>query len=169
MGVVIRKAALGAALASMVALALAGVAQAAWSGVGALSGGRYNHTATLLNDGRVLVAGGSNTGALASAQLYDPKTGTWSNAASMNVARAGQGAVRLDSDRPDSGNVLVAGGVKADGSTYTASAEVYDPSADRWTTVGEMSTPRFQPTMTLLDDGRVLVAGGVGNDGATPL
>src|SRR3954447_20518765 len=77
MGVVIRKAALGAALASMVALALAGVAQAAWSGGGALSGGGCNHTAAVLKDGRVLVAGGSNSGALETAQLYYPDHSSW--------------------------------------------------------------------------------------------
>jgi hypothetical protein len=117
-----------------------------------------------LNDGRVLVAGGSNSGALGSAQLYDPQTATWSNAASMHVGRAGQAAVRLGS-----GKVLVAGGVKADGTTYTASAEVYDPSDGTWTEVGNMATARFQPTMTLLEGGGVLVAGGVGNDNASPL
>src|SRR3954447_1083006 len=86
-GVFIRKAALGAALASMVALALAGAAQAAWSGVGSLTSGRYNHTATLLNDGRVLVAGGSNSGALDTAQLYDPHDNTWSSAGDMTFKR----------------------------------------------------------------------------------
>ena len=148
MGVFVRKTALGAVLASMVVLALAGAAQAAWSPVGALSGGRYNHTATLLKDGRVLVAGGSNSGALKTAQLYDSHSNTWSNAAPMNVARAGQAAVRLDS-----GKVLVAGGVMADGTAYTATAEVYDPTDGTWTAVGDMATARFQPTMTLLKDG----------------
>src|SRR3954454_12739133 len=138
MGVFVRKAALGAALATMVALALAGAAQAAWSPVGALTSGRYNHTATLLNDGHVLVAGGSNSGALDSAQVYDPQKNTWSSAAKMTVARAGQAAVRLDS-----GKVLVAGGVTAGGGTYTASAEIYDPIAGTWTAVGNMNTARF--------------------------
>src|SRR4051812_27575063 len=155
MGVFVRKAALGAALATLIALAVAGVAQAAWSGVGSLQGGRYNHTATLLNDGRVLVTGGYDGGALDSAQLYDTEKNSWSNAASMHVGRAGQAAVLLDS-----GKVLVAGGVAAGGTAYTRSAEVYDPSADSWTTVGDMSAARFRPTMTVLTDGRVLVAGG---------
>src|SRR3954447_24844300 len=141
-GVFVRKAALGAALASMVVLALAGAAQAAWSGVGSLTSGRYNHTATLLKDGRVLVVGGSNSGALKTAQLYNPQSNTWSNAAAMHFARAGQAAVRLDS-----GKVLVAGGVMDGGGTYTNTAEVYDPDADTWSEPVDMATARFQPTM----------------------
>ena len=88
-----------------VALAAAGGAQAAFSGVGALGTGRYNHTATLLQDGHLLVAGGSNNGPLDSARVYDPAQNTWSNAASMSVAREGDAAVLLHS-----GKVLVAGG-----------------------------------------------------------
>jgi len=156
----------------MMALALGGVAQAAWFGVGSLSSGRYNHTATLLDDGRVLVAGGNNSGPLAGAQVYDPVKNTWSNAASMHIARTGQAAVQLKS-----GKVLVAGGFAPDDanasrSGYTRTAEVYDPSANTWTQVGDMSAARYQPTITLLEDGRVLVAGGSGDtdtQGATPL
>ena len=88
-----------------VALAAAGGAQAAFSGVAALGTGRYDHTATLLKDGHLLVAGGSNNGPLDSARLYDPAQNTWSDAASMSVAREGDAAVLLHS-----GKVLVAGG-----------------------------------------------------------
>ena len=145
-----------------VALAAAGGAQAAFSGVGALGTGRYNHTATLLEDGHLLVAGGTNNGPLDSARLYDPAQNTWSNAASMTIPREGAAAVLLHS-----GKVLVAGGqTSATGRgapSYTPTAEIYDPANDTWASAGSMSTGRFQPTMTVLEDGRVLVAGGSGD------
>jgi N-acetylneuraminic acid mutarotase len=145
-----------------VALAAAGGAQAAFSGVAALGTGRYDHTATLLKDGHLLVAGGSNNGPLDSVRLYDPAQNTWANAASMSVAREGDAAVLLHS-----GKVLVAGGQTstADSSSpsYTRTAEIYDPASDTWTSAGTMSIGRFQPTMTVLEDGRVLVAGGSGD------
>src|SRR5919202_4341615 len=159
MGAYVRKATVGAVVAVMMALAAAGVAQAAWSGVDPVVTGRYNHTATLLQDGRVLVTGGNDNAPVAGARLYDPATGTWSNAAAMHVGRSGQAAALLRD-----GRVLVAGGVApADvpsGSEYTATAEIYDPATDSWASAGSMSTVRFEPTMTVLDDGRVLVAGG---------
>src|SRR5918996_3558923 len=97
-----RRAAVGAVLVVMMAFAGAGVAQAAWSGMDPLPSGRYNHTATVLSDGRVLVAGGADSAPLASARLYDPKTNAWSDAAAMNLARHGQAAALLHS-----GKVLV--------------------------------------------------------------
>src|SRR3954454_6636287 len=149
MGVFIRRAALGAVLGTLMALALGGVAQAAWFGVGSLSSRPYHHTATLLDDGHVLVAAGNNSGPLTGAQVYDPVENTWSNAASMHIARTGQAAVQLKS-----GRVLVAGGVPPHGADgpgrgYTRTAEVYDPSANTWTQVGDMSAARYQPTITL--------------------
>jgi len=158
-----------------VALSAAGGAQAAFSGVGALGTGRYDHTATLLEDGRLLVAGGSsNNGQFeSSVRLYDPRTNTWADAGSMQTARSGQAAVLLES-----GKVLVAGGVTTGDTSpsYTDTAEIYDPANDSWTTAGTMSTGRLDPTMTVLEDGRVLIAGGTGDvqngggiNGAVPL
>src|SRR4051812_32043925 len=92
MGVFIRKTTLGCVLAMIMALGAAGAAQAAWSGVGTLTGGRYSHTATLLKDGRVLVAGGNDSAPLKSAQLYDPAANTWSSAGTMSLSRTGQAA-----------------------------------------------------------------------------
>jgi N-acetylneuraminic acid mutarotase len=161
---VFRRTAGGCVLTVTMALAFTGAAQADWSGADSLTSGRYDHTATLLKDGHVLVAGGNDGGPLDSARLYDPDTGHWSDAETMHVARSGQAAVRLES-----GKVLVAGGVERAGDStspvgkYTRSAEIYDPAANTWKTAGNMSTGRFEPTMTLLDDGRVLVAGGSGD------
>jgi sugar (pentulose or hexulose) kinase len=81
-------------------------ASGTWTATGSLSTARYFHTATLLPDGTVLVAGGNDNGTyLNSAELYNPDAGTWSSAGTMVLTRETQTAALL----PD-GNVLVAGG-----------------------------------------------------------
>ena len=121
-------------------------------------------TATTLKDGRILLAGGAHDGCcsgLAGADLFDPATGTWAAAAPMGSPREDMAAGLL----PD-GSVLVAGGYQ--GITPTpvlASAEVYNPSANTWTTVPAMSTPREALTLTTLPNGSVLAAGGLTGTG----
>jgi N-acetylneuraminic acid mutarotase len=120
-----------------------------------LSTARFQHTATLLNDGRVFVVGGSNSAAtaLASTEIYDPSMRTWSAGAPLAVARALHTATLLSD-----GRVLVAGGVNALG--VVGSAEIYDPAANAWSSAGTMSAPRVLHSSTLLPKGQVLVAGG---------
>jgi N-acetylneuraminic acid mutarotase len=124
-----------------------------WTPTGSMSEARTQFTATLLPNGKVLVAGGmSGSGAtLSSTELYDPTTGTWTPTGSMNVARDSHTATLLQS-----GKVLVAGG-----DPFIDSAELYDPSTGTWTPTGSMNTGRDWHTATLLPDGRVLVTGGV--------
>jgi hypothetical protein len=120
------------------------------------------HTATLLANGRLLVAGGvksAGTGT-AAADLFDPASATWTPAAPMSVMRSSHTATLLGD-----GRVLVTGGstvsaVAAQGYVNAASAEIYDPVANTWTATPAMSVARSHHTATLLPDGKVLVVGG---------
>ena len=107
-----------------------------------------SYTATLLSNGKVLLAG-YGSGA---AQLYDPSTNSWTTTSPMNEARRGQSATLL----PD-GKVLVAGGSGSNGNL--ASAELYDPSSGTWTMTGSMNEARVFSSATLLLNGKVLVTG----------
>jgi N-acetylneuraminic acid mutarotase len=128
---------------------------------GSMHTARSAHSATLLNNGQVLVAGGEgNAGILSSAELYDPATGIWTVTGSMTTPREAHSATLLPS-----GQVLVAGGLVASGSV-TATAELYDPSTGKWTATGSMSNARDGQGVALLPSGEVLVAGGVGTAGA---
>lgn len=131
-----------------------------WSATGSLAVARTYHTATLLANGKMLVAGGqgSNGSALASAELYDPATNTWSAAGSLAAARRVHAATLLSN-----GMVLVTGGLGADNAALK-SAELYDPATNTWSAAGSLSVARSWHTQTLLANGKVLVAGGVGSD-----
>jgi MYXO-CTERM domain-containing protein len=122
-----------------------------------MNSARGCHTATLLPDGRVLVAGGSGAGGfLASAEIFDPATGVWTSAGTMTSPRAFHTATLL----PD-GRVLVVGGIRIPAGAPVDSAELYDPASDTWTpTSTPMSDRRSDHTATLLSDGTVLIAGG---------
>lgn len=102
-----------------------------WTVTSTPSLSRFAPSLVQLADGRILIAGGSET---ASAEIFDPATGQWTRTGAMNVARRGAGFVLL----PD-GRVLVTGGVNND--VQLSSAEIYDPATGLWTTTGFMSAP----------------------------
>ena len=130
--------------------------QSGWTPTGSMSIGRFSFTATVLQNGKVLVAGGATDteSATATAELYDPATGTFSAAGSMHDARAGFSATLLRN-----GKVLVEGG-SSNSVLALASAELYDPATGTWTVTGSMSEGRQQHSAVLLRNGSVLVSGG---------
>jgi len=128
-----------------------------WAATGNLANPRGQHTATLLPNGKVLVAGGVDASyiALNTAELYDPALGTWTATGSLVDARNFHTATLL----PD-GRVLVTGGNNA-----IPSAELYDPALGTWTATSSLVNARFEHTATLLPNGEVLVAGGFDSGG----
>ena len=120
---------------------------------------RSGHTATLLQDGKVLIAGGMrrNQDFYSSAELFDPASGKFQATGGMTIARVGHAAVLLRS-----GNVLIVGGWVGRG--CTDSAELYDPATGRFTALSRMSAKRGQPSATLLISGDVLITGGADHD-----
>lgn len=117
---------------------------------------RRGHTTTLLQNGKLLVAGGvdKNGNVLASTEIYDPTTNIWTSSGIMPDARSEHTAVSLPS-----GIILISGGRNASNSAL-ASAELYDPASNRWTSAPHMPTTHAYHTATLLNNGTVLVAGG---------
>ena len=126
-----------------------------WTVTGSMISGRYNHTATLLTNGKVLVAGGEASSLLASAEIYDPSSETWTETGSMAHTPRNHRAILL----PD-GRVLVSGAWNVNGGPYTSSAEVYDPATCEWAETRSPATPHREHTTTLLPNGKVLVSGG---------
>jgi hypothetical protein len=123
---------------------------------------RTAHSTTVLQDGRVLVAGGYDGRRLfASAEVYDPAPATWSTTGDMIEPRHGHTATLLAD-----GRVLVAGGSLERTACMAhhslRSAELYDPTSGTWTATGSMNASRCGHAAALLPDGQVLVTGGVG-------
>lgn len=128
--------------------------------VPAMREARVGHTCTLLEDGRVLVTGGTFAAGAASAEVYHPDINIWIPAASSGPMRAGSAAVRLRD-----GRVLVTGGYRADGA-LVAYSEVFDPNSNRFTASrGQLNQPRRNHAVNLLGDGRAVITGGIGLDG----
>lgn len=117
---------------------------------------RFSHTATLLQNGKVLIAGGMEQNGvwLDSAELYDPDKGRFNAIGKMSARRAGATATLLPN-----GKVLIAGGNEGSGKSL-ASAEIYDPDTNSFSATGSMSFPRGHAIAVLLKTGKVLVAGG---------
>jgi N-acetylneuraminic acid mutarotase len=119
---------------------------------------RSTHTATLLTDGTVLIAGGYNgQRELSSAEIFNPNTEKWTATGSLMNRRQNHTATLLHD-----GKVLVVGGYGSSQGTFLpiAYAELYDPTRKTWTVTGSMNYPRSNHTATLLPNGKVLVVGG---------
>ncbi|MFT3770015.1 MAG: kelch repeat-containing protein [Minicystis sp.] len=137
-----------------------------FANTGGLSIPRAMHTATLLGNGKVLVAGGNTISGstlvpAATAEIYDPAMGTWSGTGPMTLARQYHTATLLKS-----GQVLVAGG---NGAAITATSELYDPVSGTWTaTAGNLAYARWEHMAVRLGNGKVLVVGGAGTTPPLP-
>jgi hypothetical protein len=127
---------------------------------GSMGSGRDGHTATLLNNGKVLVTGGTSaTADLATAELFDPTAGAFTATGSMESPRNSHTATLLVG-----GKVLITGGYG--GGTQFATAELYDPSNGAFAATGSMETTRQWHTATLLKNGKVLITGGIDSTAA---
>jgi autotransporter-associated beta strand protein len=135
-----------------------------WSTSSSMPTARRFHTSTLLNTGKILVAGGQTTGGLGvnTAEIYDPSTNTWASTGNMVSARFGHSAILL----PD-GRVFVAGAYNS-GGAYLQTAEIYDPSTGTWTSVGSYTVVRIDFPIVLLN-GKVFIIAGYRGSGYTSI
>lgn len=132
-------------------------ASGTWTFTGNLHTSRDGHTATLLPNGTVVVAGGElNNMAEASSEVYSQSTGSWSTVGSLNVARVNASAILLAQ-----GTALVMGGCVANCQTSTtATAEIYNPTSRTWSLTGNMLTGRAYFGAVMLPGGKILAVGG---------
>jgi hypothetical protein len=139
------------------------VAAPQFQATGSMETPRVYNTATLLANGEVLIAGGSNgVDVVSSAELFNPQTGSFTPTGSMNTGRSIHTATLLQN-----GKVLITGG--SDDTGPLATAELYDPSNGTFTPTGSMETARQGGTATLLNSGKVLVTGGLNLSSAVAL
>jgi hypothetical protein len=126
-----------------------------WTPTGILNYERFSHTATLLTNGQVLIAGGFvfGTAAIYNAEIYNPATSGWTETGRLTNPRGGHTATLLPN-----GNVLVAGGIVS--GSPSSSTEEYNPTTGQWTLTGPMQIQHAYHTATLLPNGKVLIAGG---------
>lgn len=132
----------------------------ALSPTGSMQTPRASHTASLLPNGTVLIAGGfagsgSESRPYISTEIFDPASGAFHPGPDMTVRRSGHAAVVLKDNR-----ILLACGWSGP-SGVTNAAEIYDPARQRFSRVGSMAVARGECTATLLQDGKVLITGGV--------
>lgn len=127
--------------------------------IASMTVGRSGHTATLLDTGKVLVAGGqlNNATVFDTTELYDPLTGSFTPAAKMTTPRESMTATLLNDSL-----MLFTGGESSVTSGPLNSAELYDPDLDSFRAIGNMNATRAGQTSTLLLDGTALIVGGVG-------
>lgn len=141
---------------------------AAWGSGGDITTARSSHTATLLSDGRVLVAGGFNAdGApLQSAEAYDTLTRSWAVVAAAMVSSRGGHTATLLSKGSNAGKVLICGGQDGTAATaITASCELFNPQDNSFTASVQMTSPRMGHTANLLPNGNVFASGGLAYSG----
>ena len=135
-----------------------------FSATGSMSIARAFHSATLLNNGTVLVTGGLSPGggAGAIAEIYDPATGSFTRVGDM-----AEGRIQHTASLLGDGRVLIAGGFEGNANDFgffpTPTAEIYDPASQTFSSVGDMPDAVASHTASVLLDGTVLVAGGFGN------
>ena len=167
-------------------------AEGLWTLTDSLDAVHYDHQSKLLDDGRVLLIGGTNSmfgGGIATTEVYDPRTRQWSTTDALGTPRSSYSATRLDgpacraaSPPAYCGDILVAGGSSnsASANNPLKTAETYDAATGQWTdTAGDLNVARSQQAATLLDGpecqessppahcGKVLVAGGLGRSGTS--
>ena len=126
-----------------------------WNLTGSLNQGRECFCSVILDDGRVLVSGGYNSGPLSSCEIYNPNTSQWSTTDSMSYARMSFSLTKLSD-----GKILATAGMSTSGSLGYITSEVFNPATETWGEPIMLNHGRYDHRATLLQNGRVLVVGG---------